>query len=203
MSKESFLEAFLDFTERRGIPPRFRSVYEAEVFRILSRHGASSIDELDGSQLATSVREAEAKLQTTRATCVALDAFLREEFSGDLTIHDDPTATEDPPFARRDQSEHRRYPRVPFRTEVFMVGSTSTGRTSDLSEGGMYLETNQYLEVGDRLQLRFRLRSEDDLLTVVGRVVFCDPGVGAGVDFVDITPGQRLAIRSFIREVVA
>ncbi len=78
-----------------------------------------------------------------------------------------------------------------------------TNRCSDLSLGGMYLETVQAYELGAHVELSFKLYPSDAKpLQVRAQVVYYDPGVGAGLDFVDLTPEVRSAMRRFVEEVV-
>jgi len=115
--------------------------------------------------------------------------------AGDVSI----SAAVYPPGA----SEYRRFVRVPFNREVEVIGSMVTNRCSDLSLGGMYLETVQSYELGAQLELSFKLQPSDSKpLRVHAQVVYYDPGVGAGLDFVDMPRDVRARIRQFVEEVV-
>ena len=84
-----------------------------------------------------------------------------------------------------------------------MEGSLAPIRASDLSLGGLYLETRQALNAGEIIEIVFKLRADDSVPIVVrAQVVYIDPGMGVGVDFVDLAPDVAREIRYFIEDVI-
>jgi hypothetical protein len=113
-------------------------------------------------------------------------------------------ASRSPAVADPAAGGYRKYVRVPFKREVEVVGSVGQNRCSDLSIGGMYLETVQMWDVGTELWVRFFLWPEDPApLQLRAQVVYFDPGVGAGLDFVDPPREVRHSIRRYIEQVLA
>jgi len=75
-----------------------------------------------------------------------------------------------------------------------------TRRCSDLSIGGMYLETVSTFTVGETLPIRFKLQDSDPQpITVRTRVHYVHPNMGVGLAFVDLSPGDRDKIERFVR----
>ena len=94
--------------------------------------------------------------------------------------------------------ERRTNKRITFINEVEVVGS-GTQRCSDLSIGGMYLETVAVFPQGTLLDLQFKLSgSEERLIKVQARVLYQHPGVGVGLGFVNLSSMDREALVKFI-----
>jgi hypothetical protein len=94
--------------------------------------------------------------------------------------------------------ERRRHKRIPFITPVEGVGA---GRSSDLSAGGMYIETINSFTVGSVVDLAFRLAETDDRpIRVQARVLYQHPGIGIGVSFIDLWPDDRRRIERWVEE---
>lgn len=72
-------------------------------------------------------------------------------------------------------------------------------RCSDLSSGGMYLDTHEHFPTGTRLALRFKLRDTDPQpIQVQVRVLYVHEGVGIGVGFIDLKPEDQAKIVKFV-----
>jgi c-di-GMP-binding flagellar brake protein YcgR len=92
----------------------------------------------------------------------------------------------------------RQHKRVSYVNEVEVV-DLGTFRCSDLSLGGMYLETVQSFPVGDVVTVRFKLRHTDEhAIRITARVLYIHEGVGVGLAFVDLNPHDREKIEKFI-----
>jgi c-di-GMP-binding flagellar brake protein YcgR len=95
-------------------------------------------------------------------------------------------------------NERRIEKRVPFIKEVEVVG-IGTRRCSDLSVGGMYLETVAMFPVGTILDLRFKLQdSSEELIQVQARVSYVHSGMGLGLRFIKVTPTDNEKIQKWI-----
>ncbi len=79
-------------------------------------------------------------------------------------------------------------------------GRYSMGRTLDISEKGMKLETNQSLSQGDSLIVTIGL--EDNLVDVHGEVTYTRPKSGwyiNGIEFVDVSDEGQKIIHNYMK----
>ena len=67
-------------------------------------------------------------------------------------------------------------------------------RAPDISAGGIFINTSRRFPEGAILRVEFRLRRTDVQVKVRGEVRYCLPGVGVGVEFIDISPESQRAI---------
>ena len=107
-----------------------------------------------------------------------------------------------------DQSDNtRRFPRIPFRTRVHCTGRGLyfSDLTSNLSEGGLGLQTISNLEPGEELEIEFRLPESSKGFYVKTRVVWVKPiddsskKVNCGLEFEEIDDEERYKIRDYIQ----
>ena len=95
-------------------------------------------------------------------------------------------------------TERRVHKRVPFVNEVEIVG-VGVRRCSDLSIGGIYLDTTSFFPEGTLLQLRFKLQTSDERpIEVKAKALYGVPGLGIGVGFIDLSPEDLEKIRTFV-----
>jgi c-di-GMP-binding flagellar brake protein YcgR len=95
-------------------------------------------------------------------------------------------------------SERRKHKRIPFIHEVEVIG-VGTRRCSDLSIGGMYLETVSVFPVGETLRLRFTLQDGDVApFESSARVLYAHESVGVGLFFLNLTDDQQVRLQRFI-----
>jgi hypothetical protein len=208
---DPLVESFLAYIARRGIPEKYHGLYRDELLGVLLHSGVTSVQHLTAEHLNASVRAAERQLQNRKAVVAALDEFLRTLRKQSAPPLPTPDHREAPSSARGSSAfpppgaaENRRYVRVPFNREVQVSGSVAPIRASDLSLGGMYLETRQALETGEVIDVVFRLRAADPVpLRLRAQVVYLDPGVGLGIDFLDPPVEVQRAIRHFIEDTIA
>ena len=67
-------------------------------------------------------------------------------------------------------------------------------RAPDISAHGIFINTPKCFPEGAVLLVEFRLHHSELLVNARGEVRYCLPGVGVGVEFVDISPEARQAI---------
>jgi hypothetical protein len=67
-------------------------------------------------------------------------------------------------------------------------------RAPDISTHGMFVNTSRSFPEGAVLCIDFRLARMDVPVKVRGEVRYCLPGVGVGVEFVDLSPEAQRAI---------
>jgi hypothetical protein len=85
-----------------------------------------------------------------------------------------------------------------FCNEVELAGY-GPRRSSDLSAGGMFIETIAAFPRDTVLQLKFRLGENDSApIEVQARVLYVATGIGIGVEFMDLAPGDRARIEAFL-----
>lgn len=76
-------------------------------------------------------------------------------------------------------------------------------RPPDLSPHGMFVNTQKDLPQGAVLKLKFRLMRSGVPVQVRCEVRYCLPGVGVGVQFIDISPEALDAIKEEISRQVS
>jgi PilZ domain len=100
------------------------------------------------------------------------------------------------PAARRD-------PRVAQLREIHMTYEGTEDRISlhppDISARGMFINTAVYFPEGAVVNLRFRLNRSDVEVQTRGEVRYCMPGIGIGVEFIDIAPEAIRAIETEVK----
>jgi hypothetical protein len=73
-------------------------------------------------------------------------------------------------------------------------------RSPDLSIRGMFINTTRTFPEGAVLTVQFQLAGSHEEITTRCEVRYCLPGIGVGVEFVDISPE---AVRAIEREIEA
>jgi len=98
------------------------------------------------------------------------------------------------------QDERRKHKRIPFLKEIEVVGM-GIYRASDISMGGMYLESMLDFPPGTPLDLRFKLNDSDESPMVLqARVLYSQPSVGLGLGFVNIKKEDQERILKFVEK---
>jgi hypothetical protein len=72
-------------------------------------------------------------------------------------------------------------------------------RPPDLSSRGMFIQTPRHFPEGAVLKVRFRLARSRYEVNARAEVRYCLPGVGIGVEFIEIPSEARLAIEDELR----
>jgi hypothetical protein len=94
--------------------------------------------------------------------------------------------------------DRRQSQRALFCNEVEVVGY-GPRRSSDLSAGGMFLETIAAFPKDTVLQLRFKLaENQSTPIAVHARVLYVATGIGVGVEFMDLSPEDRMRIERLL-----
>ena len=96
----------------------------------------------------------------------------------------------------------RKYPRIALaaRVENLAGGKSLTGRTLDLSLGGILVLSRETLEPHSEVRLRFDLPS-GHRLDVQGEVVHSTPGVRMGIKFLALNADDQKAIAEYTERV--
>ena len=92
----------------------------------------------------------------------------------------------------------RRAPRIPLRQFVTyeLGGLTMRGKSLNLSENGIFLETSLPADAGARLRLRFDL--DGRRIQAEGVVVRSSHGMGMGIEFTRISEDHKSVIRNAV-----
>ena len=104
--------------------------------------------------------------------------------------------------------ERRQHPRVLLQVTITTTGESQSFSkfTYDVSEGGIFVETNSPAPPGTALELEFSLPEEANPIRAKGRAVRAllpgnvPPGrpPGLGIQFVELSPADAEKIRSFV-----
>jgi hypothetical protein len=73
-------------------------------------------------------------------------------------------------------------------------------RPPDLSVQGMFIQTARRFPEGAVLKIRFRLARSLYEVIARGEVRYCLPGVGIGIEFLEISPKARRAIQEELQD---
>jgi len=73
-------------------------------------------------------------------------------------------------------------------------------RPPDLSLQGMFIQTVHQYPEGTVLKIRFRLARSSFEVNARGEVRYCLPGVGIGVEFIEISPEAQNAIERELQD---
>ncbi|HKX13358.1 MAG TPA: TIGR02266 family protein [bacterium] len=115
----------------------------------------------------------------------------------------------------RSKKEKRLYPRKPIRTQVVFENEDSEGVlyffSTDISAGGLFLETDIPIRLGTQVFLRFSLMPKARPIQATGEVVRVmrdqnesgEGKLGVGIRFIYIHPLDRELIQDFIGPATA
>ncbi|MGH9967774.1 MAG: PilZ domain-containing protein [Pyrinomonadaceae bacterium] len=97
-------------------------------------------------------------------------------------------------------NDRRKQGRVPALIEVIWKGASGRyeSRTGDLNLGGCFVDTIAQVEIGEIVQFKLRLPSEE-WIEVQGEVVYSYPNTGFGVRFTNMTDSDRKRLEWLIK----
>ena len=105
--------------------------------------------------------------------------------------------------AKGDGPERRTQTRFPFTAgaEVYELQTKIriTGRCSDLSSGGCYVDTLNPFAVGSEVTIRVKRNSLEFEAAAV--ITYAHPQMGMGITFTKVTPEHQGVLRSWIAEL--
>ena len=106
---------------------------------------------------------------------------------------------DDQPDDSYDDPERRRFDRSRLIVDVFFEGQDSTGIASatDISLGGLYMNTQAQVPEGARLMVRIPLGGRE--IICAAEVVYRNPGLGLGVRFIDMSDDARTLLEQELR----
>jgi hypothetical protein len=94
--------------------------------------------------------------------------------------------------------ERRKFRRFPFREDIVIDG-TNMCSSMDISEGGLYVSAIQAFDIDSILRVTFPFKGQ--MVTFSTRVRYCQPGIGMGLMFVDLTDEQKVVLRELLDTV--
>lgn len=100
---------------------------------------------------------------------------------------------------RRQYSRH--FVSLPIELKEAGTSFSSRGATTDVSLGGCYVATIFPLAVGS--QIHFTMQVAGENIEGHGLVQTCHPGVGMGIQFIDLTAQDKLRLDEYLRFSVA
>jgi CheY-like chemotaxis protein len=98
-----------------------------------------------------------------------------------------------------DKKEHRRKKRLPIKGNILVDGKVMF-KCIDISEGGLYLYTGQSFEKGKIVTVTLPIKGSP--LTVKAKVQHNQPGIGMGLQFIDLTDEQLTVIKKLIKNMM-
>jgi hypothetical protein len=100
----------------------------------------------------------------------------------------------------QDKEERRKHKRFPFREDILIDG-TIMCTSNDIGDGGLYVSAIQYFEENSIVNVT--IPSKGKKLTVKARVQYCQPGIGTGLMFVELSGEQKTEIRELIEGITS
>lgn len=104
-------------------------------------------------------------------------------------------------------TEQRRHPRVSYGREVSIgqdgIFSQTNERITNISVGGVFIETAQSFAKGTVLSVRFKVGDGKNFISCAAIVRNSRPGVGLGVEFLDLTREGKAELEAFLARELA
>jgi hypothetical protein len=98
----------------------------------------------------------------------------------------------------QNSKDHRRYERFPFIEEI-LVDGVNKCTSADISEGGLFISTIQRFEKNQLIEVVIPVKGEK--ISVKARVTYCQPGIGAGLAFIDTDDTVKAKIRELVESI--
>ena len=99
--------------------------------------------------------------------------------------------------------EKRKQKRCPLMAEIHYESNSPvlTGRISDISAGGIFIDTVNALELGSHVKFRLRLPCGDEVAEIQGEgtVTWRQETVGMGLRFTRMSRGDWEKIKAFVQ----
>ena len=201
---------FLDYLRRAALPRPFLPTYEREARRFLSAFPDRRPEQVDHDDVdaylgaAQAAGATEQQIRDYKVVAEAVVWFLKQRAPSlpPPRLPEPPrpspgpqTAQSAPPPPGKGRRQHKR---VAFIRDV-MIHGLGYCRCSDLSRGGMFLETHMNVGVGSELDVTFRIHPDrPEAVSARVRVVYEHPQVGAGLMFISLSEDSQDQIDEFV-----
>jgi len=96
------------------------------------------------------------------------------------------------------REERRKSQRFAFREDILIDGAKLC-TSNEISEGGLFVSAIQIFEEGEVIDITIPFGSEQ--ITVKGKVKYCQPGIGMGVMFHNLTDEQKMKIKKLVGHI--
>ncbi len=98
--------------------------------------------------------------------------------------------------------DRRRWPRVALVAEIAYAADSPPMRRqiTDVSHGGLFVDTATPLPEGTPVRIRFALPSQEVPMAFEAQVCWTQPHVGMGLRFTKLGPTEKRAIDQFVAE---
>lgn len=83
--------------------------------------------------------------------------------------------------------------------EDILIDGTKLCRSTDISEGGLFVSAIQFFEEGNVVEVTIPFGEEK--LTAKAQVMYYQPGIGMGLMFLDLKDEQKAKIKGFVESV--
>jgi len=101
-------------------------------------------------------------------------------------------------FVHNQLGKRRKHPRASFATQIECKECMALAFARDISVGGMFVELDQPMPVGTRVNLRFNLEAHEPITVATAEVTYQIGKMGVGVQFVDLAPEDLKRIESYV-----
>nr|MCC6900939.1 PilZ domain-containing protein [Polyangiaceae bacterium] len=186
---EKVVAEFVSFVRQRAMPEPFVVAFEQIARQFLAAFPKVPPEHFGPEEVEAFLKRAAARgaseqqLKNARTATEALVWYLK---------HRSRPSLQPPPAATATRAEER----VSFIRDV-EVTDLGSCRSSDLSSRGIFIETLASLNVGNELELCFRLEHDDPPISVRARVVYAHP-MGAGLAFREVPPHVQARIERYL-----
>lgn len=101
--------------------------------------------------------------------------------------------------------DRRRWPRVALIAEIEYAADCPPmlRQITDVSRGGAFVDTATPLKEGLPVRVRFALPGQEEPMAIEAAVAWAQPGVGMGLRFTTLAPGDQQAVDRFVAAALA
>jgi len=97
-----------------------------------------------------------------------------------------------------DKQEHRKQQRIPV-TGKLLVDIRKDFQCIDISEGGLYFSTGNIFAENSFFDVTIPFKNKK--VTVKAQIKHFQPGIGVGIEFVDVSDSQRASIKEIVESI--
>jgi len=99
----------------------------------------------------------------------------------------------------KEKQEHRKQQRIPV-TGKLLVDIRKDFQCIDISEGGLYFSTGNIFAENSFFDVTIPFRNQK--VTVKAQIKHFQPGIGVGIEFIDVSDSQRAIIKEIIESMM-
>jgi hypothetical protein len=106
--------------------------------------------------------------------------------------------TEEGTMNYRERKRQRKQERIPCNI-LLKINDSLLCNSFDISEGGMYILTDQSFKPGTAIKISLLFRNE--VLDAKAKVKYCHDGVGIGIMFIDLDDKQKAKLKELFYDI--